>query len=328
MIGGTEEANFIVQFWQSNSPQVDSSPTWTEFFDVFYKADISGYDLIFGCPLMVNNTMGPWPHRRCLVIECEDNLFEVFPRSQGDVSAAETMPPYVPPDVLLDGPRRWITSSDTIKSEDIQTVLQHFNCPTPTLDAFASAANHQFPRHWIEMDSSWQRFLSKDFIWASPPLEWLKQVVRMFISDKAQGIILLPDCSSTCPSKGGAYCGALDSITLADYTFRPHTKLLFSKNGKALGPTPWKVGTRAVWVKRSLDSLPSEVDIARISAVGFRYEEDTDLMMPIWSPKFRNQSVDDAVSTILAQLLDKDFVSAQPSPTTANDAIVHSRGVM
>ena len=36
MIGGTEEANLSLQFWQSHSPQVDSSTTCIEFSDVFY----------------------------------------------------------------------------------------------------------------------------------------------------------------------------------------------------------------------------------------------------------------------------------------------------
>ena len=62
--------------------------------------------------------------------------------------------------------------------------------------------------------------------------------------------------------------------------------------------------------------------------MGFRYEEDTDLMMPVWSPKFKNQSDDEDVSTILAQHLDKDFVSAQPSPATADDTIIHTTDVM
>ena len=159
-------------------------------------------------------------------------------------------------------------------------------------------------------------------------MEQLEQVVKKFISDKAWGTLLLPDYSSTCPSKEAAYRGALDSITLANYTFLPGTKLFLRENGKALGPTPCKEGTRAVWVDRSLDALPSEVDIARMSALGFRYGEDTDLMMPIWSPEFKNQSDDDTVSTILAQHLDQDFVSAQPSPATANDAIIHTRDLM
>ena len=68
--------------------------------------------------------------------------------------------------------------------------------------------------------------------------------------------------------------------------------------------------------------------MARILAVGFRYEEHTDLMMPIWSPKFKNQLDDDTISTILVQHLDKDFVSTQPSPATASDAIIHTRDLM
>ena len=153
-------------------------------------------------------------------------------------------------------------------------------------------------------------------------------MVKKFIWDKAQGILLLPDFLSKCPSEEAAYPGTLDSITSADYAFPPHTKLFLRENRKALGPTPWKGGSRADSVEESLNPLPAEVDIAMISAVGFRYEEDTDLMMPIWSPKFKNQSDDDAVSTSLAQHPDRDFVSTQPSPATANDAIIHTRDVM
>ena len=107
---------------------------------------------------------------------------------------------------------------------------------------------------------------------------------------------------------------------MADYTFPPHTKLFLRENGKPLGPTPWMGRTRAVWVNRSLDTLPSESDIARISVKAFRYEKDTDLMMPIWSPKFKNQSDDDAVYTVSAQRLDKDFVTVQPSPANSDCA--------
>ena len=51
-------------------------------------------------------------------------------------------------------------------------------------------------------------------------------------------------------------------------------------------------------------------------------------MMQIWSPKFKKHSDDDAVSTNLAGNLDKDFVSAQLSCATTNDAIIHTRDVM
>ena len=50
--------------------------------------------------------------------------------------------------------------------------------------------------------------------------------------------MLLPPYSSTCASKEAAYRGALDSITLAHYTFLPHNKLFLRENGKAFGPTP------------------------------------------------------------------------------------------
>ena len=51
-------------------------------------------------------------------------------------------------------------------------------------------------------------------------------------------------------------------------------------------------------------------------------------MLPLWSPRFKKQSDDDAVSTICVQHPDKDFVGAQPSPVTASDAIIHTRDVM
>ena len=66
--------------------------------------------------------------------------------------------------------------------------------------------------------------------------------------------------------------------------------------------------------------LPSESDVAGFSVEAFRHEKNTDLMMPIWSPKFNNQSDDDAVYTVLARHLDKDFVSAQPSPAKSDCA--------
>ena len=137
MIGGTDEANRSLRFWRSYSPQVDSWATPAEFFDVLHQAGISGYDLILGCPFMVNNSMGPLPHHQCLVIASEDHLFYLLPRSQGDVSAVETTPPSVPPDDLPDRPTRWVTSSYTIQSEHPQMLLHHFGCPTPMLTSSA-----------------------------------------------------------------------------------------------------------------------------------------------------------------------------------------------
>ena len=206
--------NLSLQFWQSHSPQVDSFATPTEFSDFFYQADISGDEIILGCPFMVNNAMGPLLHCRCLVIELEDNLFYLFSRSQGAVSVLETIHPSMAPDALPDRPS-----------------------PTSIVDAFVSAANHQFPRYRTEMDSTWQRSWSEEFIWDNPPFELLGQVVRKFISDNAQWILLLLIYSSTCPSKEVAYRGALAFITLKDYTFLPHTKLFLREKGKALGPT-------------------------------------------------------------------------------------------
>ena len=142
---------------------------------MFYQADISGYDLILGCPFMVNNAMGPLPQRRCLVIESEDDLFYLLPRSQGAVSAAETMRPSMPRYVLPDRSSPWITSFYTIKFGHLQMVLQHSGCAKPTMDAFASAANHRFPRYWTKTNSAWQRTPSKEFISANPP------VVQKFI---------------------------------------------------------------------------------------------------------------------------------------------------
>ena len=140
-IRGTEEATRGLPLWRSHTPHVDSLAEPVEYSDVFYQADISGYNLILGCPFMFNNSMGPLPHRRCLVIELADNLFYFLPRSQGHVSAVETTPRPLPPGVLPDRPPCWITRSYTIKLERLQEDLHHFGCPTPTVDSFASAAN-------------------------------------------------------------------------------------------------------------------------------------------------------------------------------------------
>ena len=148
-------------------------------------------------------------------------------------------------------------------------MLQRFGCPTPTVYAFASTTNYPIPRYWTDMHRAWQHAWSKKFIWADLPFKWLAQVVKKFFSDKADGILLMPDYSSKCVSKQVAYRGALDCLTLEDYTFPPHTKLLSREIGKALGPTPLKEATLALWVDWSLDALPSEVDIARNSGWDF-----------------------------------------------------------
>ena len=72
-------------------------------------------------------------------------------------------------------------------------MLQHFGCCMSTVDAFALAATHQFTPYWIAMDSARQRSWPKESIWANAPFQWLEQVAKKFISDKVQGILLLPD---------------------------------------------------------------------------------------------------------------------------------------
>ena len=111
MIGGTEEANLSLQFWQNYAPQVDSSAMPAEISHVFYEADIWGYNLICGCPFMVNNSMGSLPHRQCLVMESEDDVFYLLPRSQRDVCVVERTPPSMQPDVLPDQRSQWIATS-------------------------------------------------------------------------------------------------------------------------------------------------------------------------------------------------------------------------
>ena len=46
---------------------------------MFYQANISGYNLILGCPFMVNNALGSLLHCRCQVIESKDDLFDLCP---------------------------------------------------------------------------------------------------------------------------------------------------------------------------------------------------------------------------------------------------------
>ena len=170
MIGGREEASESFQFRRSHAPHVASSATSVGYSDVWYQEDISSYDLILGCPFMVNNSMG-------------------------DFSSVETATQSLPPHLLADTPPCWVTSCYTIKSQRLQEVKDHVNCPTPTVDAFASAA----------------------------------------------------------------YRGALDIVTLVDYTFPPHTKLFLRENGKPLCLTPWKGGTRAILVDGSPDAMPCEL---------------------------------------------------------------------
>ena len=117
---------------------------------------------------MVNNSMGPLPHRSCLVMECEENQFYLLLRPQGDVSAVETAPKPLPPDFLSDRPPRWVVSSYTLKSERLQEVLQHFGWPTLTVDALASTVNHRFLEYCTETDSAWQKSWSKELFGPIP----------------------------------------------------------------------------------------------------------------------------------------------------------------
>ena len=76
------------------------------------------------------------------MIEFDDDFIYLLPRYQGDVSAMETIPPSTTPDVLLDRPSRWITSSCTIELKHLRTALRRFGCYMPTVDAFTATANH------------------------------------------------------------------------------------------------------------------------------------------------------------------------------------------
>ena len=169
------------------------------------------------------------------------------------------------------------------------------------------------------MNRTWQKSWSKEFIWANPvrmartgrpvahqgPSKGDSAATGLFIHLPVQRGCLLWRIGRHNP--GGLHISA------------PHQSVPEGK-WQSTRSHALEGGYQGVLGDGSFDALPSKLEIARISVVRFRYEEDTNLMVPIWGTKLKNQSDDEVVSTT--------WEHNHPLLPTAHDTIIHTRDVM
>ena len=60
---------------------------------------------------------------------------------------------------------------------------------THTVDAFASAKNKRFPRHW---EDAFQEGWSSEILWANPPFSRMPEVIDKIRLERAKGILIVP----------------------------------------------------------------------------------------------------------------------------------------
>ena len=107
---------------------------------------------------------------------------------------------------------------------------------TPTVDAFASAKNKRFPRHW---EDAFEEDWSSEILWANPPFSRLSEVVDKICLEQARGILIVPEWPSQ------AWYHVLGSIALGWWE-TPHDLPLFQTEEGAPLPQKGNWHTRAV----------------------------------------------------------------------------------
>ena len=77
-----------------------------------------------------------------------------------------------------------LTESYTV-TEDMRNTIVAWAGITPTVDAFASAKNKRFPRHWKD---AFQEDWSSEILWANPPFSRMPEVIDKICLEMANGI--------------------------------------------------------------------------------------------------------------------------------------------
>ena len=190
---------------------------------MFYEADIA-WDMIVGYPLLASSRVGIFPHHQCLIQDLGGGKFQ----KSGEVSSLE----------VEDGPEQNILVVQEAEKCDyavnmdlVKSILDKFDCGTPTVDSFAAEHNKRFDRFWSKKDSAWSKnWGTEKLIWCNPPFEDMSRVVEKFISDKAKGIIIAPKWDHPWWNK-------LMAITVDDWEL-PAGESIFERPGGIRQPPP------------------------------------------------------------------------------------------
>ena len=138
-----------------------------------------------------------------------------------------------------------ISDEYTVTQKWVETVLQTLRCPTPSVDAFANAQNHRFPRWWGEGGESPDAFAKN---WGeeslisecNPLFKLLSQVVTKAIADQADMVLI-------CPNWPRPKWWQMVQKHVHVGHLVPEGTRMFELNGKIPGPTHWDTWT--YWLK-------------------------------------------------------------------------------
>ena len=128
-----------------------------------------------------------------------------------------------------------LTESYTV-TDDLRDKIVAWAGITPTVDAFASAKNKRFPRHW---EDAFREDWSSEILWANPPFSRMPEVIDKICLERAKGILIVPEWPSQ------AWYHVLGTIALGWWEI-PHDVPLFQTEEGILLPQRKNWHTRAV----------------------------------------------------------------------------------
>ena len=128
-----------------------------------------------------------------------------------------------------------LTESYTV-TDDLRDKIVAWAGITPTVDAFASAKNKRFPRHW---EDAFREDWSSEILWANPPFSRMPEVIDKICLERAKGILIVPEWPSQ------AWYHVLGTIALGWWEI-PHDIPLFQTEDGTLLPQRKNWHTRAV----------------------------------------------------------------------------------
>ena len=153
----------------------------------------------------------------------------------------------------------WYDETYAVRKDVIREIVRGLNCPSPTVDAFANARNHRFPRWWGEggehTDSFSVPWSREEFLWCNPPFSRFQQVVDKLKKDKAQCILVMPDW----PSR--TYWQEVQDMKRAAVYFSPGSEI-FELEGQPAPGIKW--GLWAYW----LDGSKAGQNSRQVAGVG------------------------------------------------------------
>ena len=140
-----------------------------------------------------------------------------------------------------------------ILEEVRKTIVEELGGEQPSIDAFASPKNNQFPRFWTPKDSAWDKdWHSEGLMWINAPFDQLGKIAQKIIDDHAKAIVIAPKWTHM------PWWGELDRISKTRFEVPEGTQAYRDAVGRVQPARRWQ--TVAFLVDGALDVPELEED--------------------------------------------------------------------